>query len=293
MPERRDKRLALIAGEGLLPVSVAKNAASQGFTPIVLSVGRDNHAPLKALSHIDGFYTIVPGLFEQTLTLLRREQITHLVFAGKVNKWMLLRNPKLDALALGTLKKLRFRNDDRMMRGIIDALKQAGIDVLHQTQFLQEHLIGPGTLSNRPPTEAETVDITYGLTLAREMGRLDVGQTVVVHKGMVLAVEAIEGTDECLKRAGHWAAKQGGVVAKAAKPNQDQRFDVPTVGIKTLKQMKKAGLRVLATEAHATLYLEIDAMRAFADQHEMTIISLEPSAAALPTELREGIDDSP
>lgn len=109
--------------------------------------------------------------------------------------------------------------------------------------------------------------------MAKEMGRLDVGQTVVVHSGMLIAVEAIEGTDECIKRAGNLAGGKGGVVVKVAKPVQDQRFDIPTVGLRTLKAMKKAGLQVLVTEAEQTLYLEPEEMAAFADRNRMVLLS--------------------
>jgi DUF1009 family protein len=223
-----------------------------------------------------------PGLLAENIARGHRHNIRYAAFAGKVNKWLLLRNPKLDAKALVALQKLRERSDDGMMLAIIELMAAEGFEILPQTEFLQSHFLAQGCLTKRGLTELEWADVAYGFGLAKGMGALDVGQTVVVHQGMALAVEAIEGTDECLKRAGDLANKgwlktfftknNGGVVVKVAKPNQDPRFDVPTVGLKTLKTMKDAGLKVLAAEAHRTFFLEPEAMVTYANRHEMSIV---------------------
>ncbi len=266
-------KLGLVAGDGLLPVHVAENAKKQGFEVVAFSIGTNNRRELRTICN-DQFYEVTPGLLEQNLGILKQEGIRHLVFAGKVNKWILFKDPRMDKRALAVFQALHRCNDDSLMLGVVKFLKDEGIDVLSQTRFLQEHFMPERVLSRQEPDGTEASDIEYGFQMAKEMGRLDIGQSIVVSQGMVLAVEAIEGTDECLKRAGKWGNKKGGVVVKVAKPEQDQRFDVPTVGVKTLKTMRRAGLRVLATEADKTLFLEPDEMIAYADNHHMVITSV-------------------
>jgi UDP-2,3-diacylglucosamine hydrolase len=263
--------IGLIAGEGNLPEWVAKNAAQQGIRVIVLSMSKANRARLKTCSH--AVYPIVPGLVLKTHAIMQAESITDVVFAGKVNKWTLLRDPRLDSLAWETIQAIRHMNDDNLMLSIIRKMESYGYQIHPQTDYLQNLFLPAGLLSKRAPTEREYADIQYGFAMAKEMGRLDVGQSVVVKDGMMLAVEAIEGTDECLKRAGKLANKKGGVVVKVAKPNQDQRFDVPTVGPRTLQTMRKVGLSVLAFEASQTLVLDPEAMIAFADRHGISLVS--------------------
>lgn len=264
-------RIGLIAGEGRLPAHVARNARIRGIDVIPFVIGRPSGA-LRELCRHKG-HQIVPGLVRRTLDLMLKEKISHIVFAGKVDKWVLLRDPRIDDIALDALKRLSRVNDDAVMLWIIDQLEQRGMKILPQSDFLEDLFLPETLLSKRAPTELEIRDLRYGLEIAKEMGRLDIGQSIVVHSGMILAVEAIEGTDECLRRAGKVSGKKGGVVVKVAKPHQDQRFDIPTVGLRTLKTMKKAGLHMLATEASQTLYLDPDEMAAFANKHNMIILS--------------------
>ena len=219
-------------------------------------------------------HRITPGLLAQNLELIRNEGIQQVVFAGKVNKWLLLKNPKLDKMAIEALKQYANNSDDAIMHWIVEALEKEGLTVLSQTRFLTDLFVPEGVLSDTRPDEMALRDIQYGFGIAKEMGRLDVGQTIVVKNGMLLAVEAIEGTDECIRRGGKLARKKGGVVVKVAKPKQDQRFDVPTVGLGTLKRMQRYGLNILATEAEQTIYVDKAAMIAYANQHKIIITSV-------------------
>ncbi|MBK8191145.1 MAG: UDP-2,3-diacylglucosamine diphosphatase LpxI [Vampirovibrionales bacterium] len=266
-------RLGLLAGSGELPARVAQNAMAYGWDVAAFTMDRDNAAALRALG-VSSLDAISPGLLGQNLALFKQRGVSHIVFAGKVSKWLLFRNPRLDAVALNALRRLALRNDDRMMLGLIDIIEAEGLQVLPQTAFLKDLILPACRLSQRSLFDEEVRDAAYGFHLAKEMGRLDIGQTVVVSQGMTLAVEAIEGTDECLRRAGKWGGRKGGVAVKVAKPSQDQRFDVPTVGVRTLKMMRDAGLRALVTEADATLYLDPQEMAAFADRAGMTVISV-------------------
>ena len=266
-------RIGLIAGEGLLPRYVAKNARIQGIEVVPFIIGKDN-PKLRELCKHKG-HRIVPGLVRRTLDLMIQERITHLVFAGKVDKWVLLKDPRIDDIAVEAIRQYARLNDDAVMLWIIEQLEQRGMQVLPQADFLRELFLPEKILTERQPTETDLRDARYGFEMAKEMGRLDIGQSIVAHSGMILAVEAIEGTDECLKRAGKVSGKKGGVVIKVAKPNQDQRFDIPTVGLRTLKTMRKAGLHMLVTEANQTLYLEPEEMVAFANRHKMIILSTQ------------------
>ncbi len=264
-------RIGLIAGEGQLPLYVAKNARIQGIDVVPFMVGKDS-SKLRDLCKHKG-HRIVPGLVGRTLDMLLKEKITHLVFAGKVDKWVLLKDPRIDSIAVEAIRQFSRMNDDAIMLWLIDQLEQRGIQVLPQADFLRELFLPERLLTKRAPQEWELRDARYGFEMAKEMGRLDIGQSIVAHSGMILAVEAIEGTDECLKRAGKVSGRKGGVVVKVAKPDQDPRFDIPTVGLRTLKTMRKAGLHMLVTEANRTLYLEPEEMIAFADRHRMILWS--------------------
>lgn len=264
-------RIGLVAGEGLLPQHVARNARIQGIDVVPFLVGKDSPKLREVCKHKG--HRIVPGLVRRTLDLMLQEKITHLVFAGKVDKWVLLKDPRIDDIAVEAIRQYSRLNDDAVMLWIIEQLEQRGIKILPQAEFLKEFFLPERVLTDRFPNDQELRDARYGFEIAKEMGRLDLGQTIVAHSGMILAVEAIEGTDECLKRAGKVSGRKGGVVVKVAKPDQDQRFDIPTVGLRTLKTMHRAGLHMLVTEASQTLYLEPEEMVKFANRHKMIILS--------------------
>ncbi len=268
--------LGLLAGFGELPLSVVQQAKALGWHVVVFSMYSDNRRALEKVA--DTVLPITPGLVDTNIQLAKQHGVTYGVMAGKVNKWQLFCNPRLDKRAISILNTLRSRSDDNMMLAVIQLIEAEGFTILPQTAFLQDHFLPAGQLAGPPISDALQHDIHYGCHLAKTMAGVDVGQTVVVHNGMVLAVEAIEGTDKCLKRAGEWAKKKGGVVVKVAKPNQDARFDVPTVGLKTLKAMQKAGLTVLVAEANQTFFLEPAAMQAYAHTHGITITSVDVAA---------------
>ncbi|MEM0950527.1 MAG: UDP-2,3-diacylglucosamine diphosphatase LpxI [Cyanobacteria bacterium P01_H01_bin.74] len=269
--------MALFAGAGSLPVYVAETAIQKNISVVPYMIGHDNKTLKKVCGHAG--YKLVPGLLNRTLTLLNKENITAAVFAGKVNKWLLLKDPRLDEMALKAIKSLSRLNDDAVMLWLINALAHHGINVLPQSLFLQSFLLPAGQMTRTVLSAQQRKDASYGFELAKEMGRLDIGQSVVVHEGMAIAIEAIEGTDHCIKRAGKLAGKKGGVLVKVAKPNQDNRFDIPTVGLQTLKCMKRAGLKALVTEADQTLYVDSPAMRAFAERHNLAIESMAAATA--------------
>jgi UDP-2,3-diacylglucosamine hydrolase len=265
--EPMPKRLALVAGEGHLPVHALNEAIAQGYEVIVFHVG-----PFWQRSAFTGANAVVgqsAGAIETLLKRFGEFQIESVCFAGKVNKWLLFTHLGLDSLTLDLLKIIPRKNDDAMMRFLIDVFANVGVETLAQVQFMQA-LFQPETHLTPLLTlkESDWLDACFGFDLALTMGALDVGQTVVVHETMAIALEAIEGTDRCLDRG------KGGCVAKVAKPLQDNRFDVPAVGLRTLASMKRSGLNLLVTQANATLFLDdVQHMIKFGHQHGIRLLS--------------------
>jgi DUF1009 family protein len=171
-------------------------------------------------------------------------------------------------------RRRRDNRDDSLLLGIIDEFAADGIRFESALDLCPELLVPPGVLTRRPPTALEQADIAFGWELAKEMGRLDVGQSVAVKERAVLAVEAIEGTDQAITRAGTLCRAGGFVVVKVAKPQQDMRFDVPTVGGATVEALRRAGGRVLAVEAGKTILLDQEATIALADRYGLTVVAL-------------------
>jgi DUF1009 family protein len=265
----------LVAGEGHLPLVVAQEAKAMGHSVQAYALEASTHKALKAMGVSSR--CVVLGQLAATLEAMRADAAMTVVFAGKVNKWQLFTNSlRLDALARQLLMEATLKTDDGLMHTLIAYMEQQGFAIMPQTRFMAPLFQAAGVLTPQFHLhEGLWKDVALGHQLAKTMGAVDVGQTVVVNDGMPMAVEAIEGTDACLLRAGQLARKRGGVVVKVAKPQQDDRFDVPTVGLRTLKTMKKAGLTLLATEANATLFLDAEAMVAYAQRHHMGIISYD------------------
>ncbi len=268
-----NRTLGLVAGEGKLPGILAKSARSKGYKVVALALSEDAQA--RVLPHADTVHLIAPGQLGRNLKLLQNEEVRQVVFVGKVPKLNLLKNiHKLDWMAIKELSKLPDFSDDTIQFGMGDIMEGHGIKVLTQSEFLRHLFPDFGVLTRRQPTASEYADIEYGLKIAREIARLDIGQTVVVRDQMILSIEAIEGTDEAIRRAVS-LARAPVVVVKVAKPNQDQRFDIPTVGMNTLNSMhapKPGG--VLAIEARETMVVDCDEMVSFADGHGISMLAV-------------------
>ena len=174
----------------------------------------------------------------------------------------------------------RDNKDDTLLGALADAFAAEGVVFHPATDFAPELLVKPGQVAGKPPSAAQQKDIDFGWDVAKQIGGLDIGQSVCVKDRAVLAVEAIEGTDPCILRAGELCKKGGFTVVKVAKPQQDMRFDVPTVGVRTLRTMVAAGARVLAVEAGRTILLDDDEFRQFASYHRLSVIALAGRSAA-------------
>jgi DUF1009 family protein len=198
---------------------------------------------------------------------------TEVVMLGSIAKARFFRDAWLDGLGLQIVARVAVKSDDNVLRAIASAAEERGLPVTDPTRFLQDRLAREGVLGKRQPTEEQWADARYGLELARAVGRLDLGQTVVVKDRTAVAVEVLEGTDACIRRGGE-LAREGAVVVKALKPQQDRRFDLPAVGPDTIDSMREAGCQVLAVEAGTTLMMDLDEMVRRADKAKIALIGI-------------------
>ena len=265
-----DDRFALIAGAGEIPAILAREARMKGASFIAISLTETAMAPLEGLA--DKVYRLSIGQVGKIIKTIKKEGIRKVVFIGKVKKELLYERIRFDLKAIKILKNLSNRNDDTVMFALVRELADEGIEVMDQTTYLKSMMPGEGVLTKRSPGKKEWEDIRYGMDMAKRSASLDIGQTVVVKDRAVMAVEAIEGTDEAIIRGGR-LARGGAVVAKVAKPKQDPRFDVPTVGAKTIESMIESGSKAIAIEAGRTLLVDRDALVKKADAAGIAIVS--------------------
>lgn len=266
-----EHKQGLIAGDGSLPVRMAQYAKENGFEVVCISLANDNVKQLK--KYCSKVYSCHPGEVNRIEKILMEEEIKQATFLGKVHKRVLLQLHKFDKRAIEILKTVQRLNDDEVMLLIVKEFEKSGITVLDQTIFIKNLMVPSGVLGKHKPTEEQMEDVNYGFWLAKEMGKVDVGQSVVIKDKMVMAVEAIEGTDACIRR-GAKLAKKNAVVVKVSKPAQDKRFDIPAVGLRTLKTMKKHGADLLAIEANETIIVEQEKVVKFADDNNIVIMAV-------------------
>ncbi len=266
-----ENKQGLIAGDGLLPIELAKNAKQNGMEIVAISLSSDNRNELK--KYCSKVYSFGPGEITKIKESLKSEGIKQLTFIGKVHKGLVIKRPKFDTRAIELIKQAKRLNDDAVMMIIVDELANCGITVLDQTIFIKNLMVPTGILGKHKPTDEQIQDVNYGFWLAKEMGKLDVGQSVVIKDKMIMAVEAIEGTDKCIERGCKYG-KKGVVVVKVAKPTQDKRFDIPAFGLGTLKTMKKNGANLIAVEAGETIMVDQQKAIEFADKNNIVIMAV-------------------
>jgi len=270
------KPIGLITGNGKLPIVVAEAVRKEGLEVVVCATIGETDSEIAQLARFTEWVRL--GQLGKIVKCFKRENVEKAVMVGKITKTNLFKGeilPDLEMIkVLGTRKN---NSDDSLLGGIADYLTHKGIEVVDSTTFLDEEFLPKaGVLTKRKPSQEDTKDIEYGWFLAKEMGRLDVGQTVVVKKQAVLAVEAIEGTDEVIRR-GAMLGQEDVCVVKVAKPNQDMRFDVPAVGLTTLDTMIKSGAKTLTFEAGKTIVLDRAELIERANKNKITIVAKDSS----------------
>jgi UDP-2,3-diacylglucosamine hydrolase len=264
--------LGIIAGSRSLPLVLAKQARAMGVQRLV-AVGFANETDPALAPLVDDLVWVKVGQLSKLIDAFKQRGVRHCVMAGQVAPKTLF-DVRPDLRAMMLLMKLKERNAHTIFGGIADELLKEGIELVEATPWLEPSMPGAGFLMGKKPGEEEQADLALGWRIAKEISRLEIGQTVVVKKGTVLAVEGFEGTDACLARGGQLAGKEGGAVAvKVARENHDMRFDIPCIGLKTLEICRQAGIGVLAFEAGKTLLLDRDELAPFLRRHRLTLLS--------------------
>jgi DUF1009 family protein len=281
--------IGLLAGWGRFPFFVAESLRRQGRR--VVGLGIHDHTDPELAKLCAEFDWIGLGGIGKAIRRFRGWGARQAVLAGKVHKvtffrpgWWLRHRP--DWTAAKTFYRhfvtgARDRNDDTLLGALVEAFARGGVSIEPATKFAPELLVSAGTVAGRALSAKQERDVEFGWNLAKRMGSLDVGQTVCVKDQAVLAVEAIEGTDACIRRAGELCRQGGFTVVKVAKPKQDMRFDVPTVGIGTLESVAAAGGRVLAIEADRTILLDGDVFREAAERLKLSVAAIRDESAVV------------
>ncbi len=275
-------RLGLIAGNGTFPFLVLRAARGLGHRVVVVAIRDEAFPDLEALAREVGETTFVwihLGQLGRCIETFKAHGVTTAVMAGQVKHVKLFSGVMPDLTLLSVLTKLRSKNTDALIAAVAGVLKDHGITLMNSTALLADLMARPGVLSKAQPTDAMRADFEYGYSVADAVAGLDVGQSIVVKDRAVVAVEAMEGTDETIARAGHLAG-DGVAIIKVAKPNQDMRFDVPIVGLATIQAMRIAGARVLSIDAGRTLIFDRDAFFASANEAGIAVVGRAAAGTA-------------
>ncbi|MGH7184090.1 MAG: LpxI family protein [Nitrospiraceae bacterium] len=271
------ERIGLIAGNGRFPIIFADNARKLGYH--VSAVAHEGETEPELASHVDRIHWIKIGQLSKLIKAFKNDGVHQAVMLGGIKKTHVFTTVRPDFRTLAMATRLALWKDDDILREFAKELEQEGIAICESTFGLEGILVEEGTLTSRAPSEKEWEDIRYGWNVAYDIGRLDIGQCVVIKDRVVVAVEAVEGTDGAIKRGGE-LAKEGAVVVKRSKPQQDLRFDLPAVGPRTIEVMASVKASVLAVEAGRTILLDREIMLDKARSARIAIVGiakLEPS----------------
>lgn len=264
--------IGLIAGNGRLPHLFARAAKAQGL--LVHVVALEGEADPSLADEVASLVWVNVGQVNHMLKAFRAQGVSRAVFAGGVGRIRSISQAKLDLGALRVLSRVRSLRDDELLRAIAADFEGHGVTIVAPTDYVKSVLATSGLLAGPALTDKQSADVALGQQVAAQLGRADVGQTVVVKDGTVLAVEAIEGTDECIRRAGRFAGP-GAVVVKRSKPQQDLRFDLPAAGPVTLEVMREAQASVLAIEAGKTVLLDAELLFKWAPRLGISVVGFE------------------
>jgi len=268
------KKIGLIAGSGQFPLIFSRAAKKEGYAVYVAAHLKETDPVIEQDAAAVEWMHL--GQIKRLIRFFKENRITEAVMLGAIKKTRMFRDVRPDTKALAIMAGMRHTHDDGILRAFAGALEKEGIAIRASTMLLPEILAPPGCWTRRKPSEEEMADVTLGLRIAREIGKLDIGQCVVVGGKSVLAVEAIDGTDATIARGGQLGHGKA-VVVKVCKPTQDIRFDVPAIGARTIETMHQADARVLAVEAGRAVVFDREEMIALADRYNMAIIAVDQS----------------
>jgi hypothetical protein len=290
--ESRPSKIGLLAGWGRYPIVVADALRSQGHQVYCLAI--KDHADPALRARCQHWQPQGLAKLGAAIRYFHRHGVTQATMAGKIHKVLIFRKYHwlrhlpdwkfVQTFYPHWITKTKDRKDDTILGTIVATFAREGIQFAPATDYAPELLVRAGNLTKRVPSANQWKDIQFGWHLAKELGRVDVGQSVAVKGLAVLAVEAVEGTDECIRRAGHLCPSGGFTVVKVAKPQQDMRFDVPTIGPGTIQTLIEAGASALAIEAGKTIVLDQEEVVRLADRHQLAIVAVEADEAQRTTD---------
>ncbi len=266
-------KYGLIAGNGRFPFLVLEAARGKGISMVVAAIKEEADPALEPLA--TSFHWIGLGELSKLIELFKKEGVTRAMMAGQVKHTQILSAIKPDWRLLKLLMSLKQKNTDALIGGVAGVLADEGIALEDSTAFLKNFMAPAGLLTRRGPSDIERADIDYGRRIARELGRLDLGQSVVICEQACVAIEAMEGTDACIRRAASLSQGRPLTVVKVAKAKQDMRFDVPVIGPETIRTMQESGATALAIDAHRTLMIDREELIRLADAANVTIEAVE------------------
>lgn len=265
------EKIGLIAGNRRFPILFSRAAKERNYYVVAVAIKGDTSVELGKL--VDKIYWLGIGEFSKMFEIFKNEGITNIVMAGQISPRRLFsKEINKDTTLKNLLVSLKDKKADTIFGGIADKLKESGFELVDSTLFIKDHLPKKGVLTNKEPVSVVWEDIYFGLGLAKQIAYLDIGQTVAVKNKAIVAVEALEGTDNLIKRAGRIA--KGVTIVKVSKPNQDMRFDIPVVGLNTTKNLIKAGAVCLAIEAEKTLFIDRQKSIDLANKKDIAIVSV-------------------
>ena len=268
------EKLGLIAGNGQFPFKVLQSARQQNIRIVIAAIKGE------AFSEIDSFgypvHWLGLGELGKLIRLFQKEGISKAIMAGQVKHVQIFGSSFPDLTMMRMLAGLKSRNTDALIGGVSRVLEESGITVVDSTALLKPHIASEGTLTRRGLNPSEQMDVEYGRPIAHKIASMDIGQTIAVRDRAVVAVEAMEGTDTVIRRAGDLANKDSLTIIKVSKPSQDMRFDIPVVGLPTIETMIASGATALVIDATRTIVFDREKMVATADSHNIAVVALPP-----------------
>lgn len=264
-------KIGLIAGFGRFPIMVARNAQKQGLRVYVIAIKEESSPEIEA--YADKIKWVHVGQLKKALFFFGLNRVRHLIMAGKIHKQQIYDDTPLDGALKGVLKQADDYRDDSLLLGIVKKVERLGFKFMDSTHFSKDQLAPEGVLSESEPSEELLNDMRFGFEMAKSISGLDIGQSVIVKQKAVLAVEAIEGTDQAIQRAVAFGGV-GATLVKVSKPNQDMRFDVPVIGLDTIELLHKHGYAGLAIESDKTLLLDREAVLAKANECGLVVVGI-------------------
>ena len=273
MDDGREK-LGLIAGNGQFPFKVLQSAKKQDIPIIVAAIKEESSPEIGSFGY--PVHWLGLGELGKLIRLFRKEGVQRVVMAGQVKHVRIFGSSFPDLTMMRMLAGLKSRNTDALIGGVSRVLEESGISVVDSTVLLKPHIAHEGILTKRGLNPSETADVEYGRPIAHQIASMDIGQTIAVREKAVVAVEAMEGTDSVIRRAGELANKEGLTIIKVSKPKQDMRFDIPVIGLPTIETMISSGATALVIDATRTLVFDKEELAACADSHDIAVVALPP-----------------